>query len=661
MKTKLTAILRHLRAVWMTADPRTLGLFRIAIGCVGMADVIRRLPALDLFYTRDGVLPASDVLAHPISDGAFSLLFAFDSPAAVGAFFAAALICLALFTVGYRTRTFHVLSLIALTSIHNRNLLVEFEGDWVLKSVLILSLFLPLGARFSLDAGLRSMRDVKEKTTAQLNNWAWAAPAVLPVASVAVGALLVQLSLIYFYGALNKSGDTWRDGTAIYYVLHSDLYANAVGAWGREWLPMWVMAGLTWATVIAEIAAPLLILTPLGTRITRRIALVVLLALHLGVALVINVGVISWVMAAVLVLLVSRDDWGLLSRLGHRLTTGPLIVFYDSDCGVCHFSCRVVKRLDARERITFAGSDWPGSTPPGLDELRTQTVVTWHPQTGKIWTRHHAVGAVFRALPFGFLIAWIFWVPGVSWLLGNIYDRIAANRATVSVWMGLPACGIPRPTDPLLPIPSTAKGPMQLAIQRVGVALRETLLTGMVLVIVWTALATNTATRGTFGFVPSWMLAWLDGPRVMQTWYLFAPEVVAGDRKLVVRAETQDGVVFDPLTGTAPDFGPVPPGFDNERGHLWHRYVVQIANDDPRYAVHRNGLGRWLLRWHERAGEPSTRRIVRAEVFWVRDQTPPPAHRDQMPEVAVIRSLLHITAPSTEPASPASSTRPAIE
>ena len=52
---------------------------------------------------------------------------------------------------------------------------------------------------------------------------------------------------------------------------------------------------------------------------------------------------------------------------------------------------------------------------------------------------------IISSLPFGFLLGWILRIPGLEKLFGWGYDLFSQNRTKISVFTGLPACGLPLP------------------------------------------------------------------------------------------------------------------------------------------------------------------------------------------------------------------------
>jgi hypothetical protein len=94
-----------------------------------------------------------------------------------------------------------------------------------------------------------------------------------PARSLAVLGLLLQIAIIYWFNYVHKSGVTWKDGTAVYYVLHQERIITWLGLQIRENVPYWVTALLTRGTLIVEALVPLLVLTPVFWRWTRPLAL----------------------------------------------------------------------------------------------------------------------------------------------------------------------------------------------------------------------------------------------------------------------------------------------------------------------------------------------------------------------------------------------------
>ena len=138
-------------------------------------------------------------------------------------------------------------------------------GDALLRLFLFWGMFLPLGARLSLDAR-------REPALRAL-------PA--QYVSAATVALLGQVCLVYFATGAHKSGELWADGTAVRYALDLDPLVTGFGVWLRDHadalLPL-ATHGVVWF----ERLGPLLAFAPIATGPVRTATVALFFAFHLG-------------------------------------------------------------------------------------------------------------------------------------------------------------------------------------------------------------------------------------------------------------------------------------------------------------------------------------------------------------------------------------------
>ncbi|HET8931892.1 MAG TPA: HTTM domain-containing protein [Polyangiales bacterium] len=327
-------MLGFLRRHYLSIDPRTLGLLRIAIACLLLVDLVKRVPVLRLFYVNAGLIPNHRVLWRPPREHMVSLLLAFGEVGEVQiAFVLIALVYLCLL-IGYRTRLMHVLAWLSLVSLQTRADVLSSGADFVFSTMVLWSAFLPLGRRFSVDAVLDRE-----------------APNNQPVVSLAVLALTVQLAVIYFFNTVHKDGPTWREGTAVYWLVHQERIVTWLGYWARESLPLWAFQALTYVTLVVEGALPLLILSPWGRPWTRRIALLSIFGLHTGMALMSNLGLFSPVMMVYALCFVETSDWEWWAR--SRLRARPAV---QRAIAACHRSSVRAVELFGLQRTAAAPS-----------------------------------------------------------------------------------------------------------------------------------------------------------------------------------------------------------------------------------------------------------------------------------------------------------------
>jgi hypothetical protein len=302
-------------ATYFTLDPRSLGLCRLGLGALLLYDLLRRVPGLSTWYSNQGLVPNHASLLRPGATYMFSFLFAASRAEEAAVMFAICGVVFLVFTVGYRTRLFHALSLACTVSLHSRCIFLENGGDVVLNLLCAWTLFLPMGARFSVDAIRNDLRTRPETTIAELNDRAAPSPGeTRPVASLAVLAILLQLSVIYYLNALHKTGWTWRQGMAVHYVLYQERMVTWLGLLAREHIPLWMSRRMTYTTYNIELLAGLLLLNPFFRVWSRRVAVVLLPGLHLGFAALLNLGQFSFNMIGFYPLLLGARDWELLAR-----------------------------------------------------------------------------------------------------------------------------------------------------------------------------------------------------------------------------------------------------------------------------------------------------------------------------------------------------------
>ncbi len=179
--------------------------------------------------------------------------------------------------VGYRTRLVTAVVWVAMLSILWRNTLVSSGGDVLLILLLFWSLFLPLGAYWSVDRALKTER----------------APLSMRFLSAATVALFMQIAFVYWFGVVMKSGSQWRtDGTALYYALNLERITTSIGAYLAQFPTL--LEVLTYATLALELIGPLLLFCPFLTGPVRTAAVGAFMSFHLGIWLTMSLGMINW-------------------------------------------------------------------------------------------------------------------------------------------------------------------------------------------------------------------------------------------------------------------------------------------------------------------------------------------------------------------------------
>src|SRR5207247_1220053 len=103
------------------------------------------------------------------------LLLGFSTPGEVRAVMAVIAVVYFLYTIGWKTRWLQVLALLCYASVNLRFLLIQHGGNIVVNILLLWTVFLPLGDRFSVDSLVRSLSLSNETTAGELNARSWQA------------------------------------------------------------------------------------------------------------------------------------------------------------------------------------------------------------------------------------------------------------------------------------------------------------------------------------------------------------------------------------------------------------------------------------------------------------------------------------------------------
>ena len=640
---------KALRDHWLRIDARSLGLFRLAMGLVLFYDLFRRWRYLKEFYTNDGVLPNHNHLFNLRDTGhVWSVLHAFSSVGESETAFSFMLFFYVCFFLGWRTRVFHVVSLACVVSLDARNILLEGAGSYATIALLGFTAFLPLGSRFSLDSLRASLEAHDEKDARALNDRrrldqgaldAERAPGWTPT-SLAAFATLAQIAVIYLAMALQQKGAAWSDGTAFYYALNAERWVSAAGASARDVLGPVALAAWSRAFRLSELAIPALIFLPFAWRLTRGLAVALVLFTGLTLGVFFAFGPLGWTLAASAALLVPPGTWDRLEE--HPRARRARTVIYDVDCGVCLMLSRLLKRLDLRGNLTFQGNDdldglnarsLTGSVarrelPAAVTaELVAGTVVVIDPD-GHVHTRARAVAEVVQALPLGWLLAWAMKLPGIVQGLGALYDFVAARRQRISVALGKAACGIDDHA-PLTPVGAPAEAPLALPVRAPAPSTR--LRRGVVglgrelavAVVFAAALAQSTAVNDLPWRIPqpAWLAAVAAWPRMLARWDVLAAPP-AEDEVMVIDAQTRGGRSVDPLTGKEPEQNPGAMR-GTGLGQLWNEYLWRIHEHDwfDYQRAFRDYIAKGGPAWDDPQGD---NQLVGLDAYWMKQPIPAP-------------------------------------
>ncbi len=286
-------------------DLRAIALARMAIGVLILVDLLIRCQDIGAFYLPDGITPVGAMPASPNSFKHLELYRHVESWWGVAGLMLLAAVFAVSLAVGFYSRTSGLISWYLLASIQNRNLYVNDGGDLTLKIFLFIGLFLPLGARWSVDAW-------RNPSWRKLPN-EYLSPATV--------TMVLQFCIMYFTAGVLKSDPVWRQtGDAIWLTLNLDQFSTG---FARALLDhTTLLRGLTFSVLAIEMTTPLLMLCPLWNGWTRSLNLVLLMGFHLGIASCMHLGLFMPICLSMLIFLWPTPWMDFLERLV-RFPVGP--------------------------------------------------------------------------------------------------------------------------------------------------------------------------------------------------------------------------------------------------------------------------------------------------------------------------------------------------
>lgn len=274
-KVKSIAVLKAFLKKSYSYDLRALSLMRIGLALVILSDLIIRCSDFTAHYTEAGVWPR-EMLSQGWKSGYWTFHALSTQPAYVAVLFSLQFLVALSFLIGFRSQISAFILFIFYVSLHNRNIFILQAGDDLLRLVILACVFLPVGARYSIDN--RNKRPIRQSTIGFLS-------------------YLLLISSVYIFTVLLKSGPDWRQNfDAVYYALNLSQLRLPFGDWLL--LHPSLHKPLTLLVLILEIVIPILILWPSSKKTSRLIAFFLITFLHISFGSSLYVG-LFWIICIV--------------------------------------------------------------------------------------------------------------------------------------------------------------------------------------------------------------------------------------------------------------------------------------------------------------------------------------------------------------------------
>jgi hypothetical protein len=265
-------------------DLRSMAIFRVAISICVITDLISRFSYINFFQTASGFLPDQTSL------GVFAFLPHYWSDSFIFQVFLVvfALLFALMLLFGWYTRVATFVTWVLLVSLHSK-LGISIDGaDDFLRASMFWSIFLPLGAFWSIDS--------RSNNEARTNYFSLA------------GVGLILLFMFYYFSAgVSKINAAWLDGTALEVILRQEIWLRPAGEFLSQYPKL--LKILTPTVIIFEILVPFVLLSPQRFFKIRIITICSFILFQLGLGLCIQLNMMPWIATAALLVFLPSGVW----------------------------------------------------------------------------------------------------------------------------------------------------------------------------------------------------------------------------------------------------------------------------------------------------------------------------------------------------------------
>ncbi len=603
------------RDFWVGAlDLRPLGLFRITFGFIVTVATVDCVNILYPILSDQGLLPRAAMLGGIVRENRFCV-FDVAGPfwVTVALWSIAVAACVAL-TIGWHSRLSSVAAFVLVTGLHERNLLAFDGADNVIRVLLFWLMFMPSGARYSVDAVRRAASGRAPITHA---------PAfVMRLAQI-------QIAWVYLDSFMHKwgGGNEWHDGTALHYALGlGHLFTRDLGQFLFE--QAWFYVPGTYFTIAAEASFIFLIFFPFFQPWLKAIAIASGVLLHFGIWATMNVGNFSYLMPLTFPLLFEAEWAARAVGATRRLVGGGLTrVYYDGFCPLCRRTAALLRGLDPFGNLALV--DFRQGGAPDLDPAALERRMHAALPDGQVVAGFDAVIRIARRLPALFFLGLLGELPGAGAVGRPLYDRIAARRS-LDHRCEDGACALPSAPPERSWRDRLPPGLLTAATWAVRAGL-AVLLVGCF----WFALPSDATV-----FVPKIQVAgrtlfpgWkrrlpampegfhglLQEIELWQVWDMFSPNPMDTDIWLKGVGTLKDGTTVDVLHGL--DGGPLPPPTPRFVFNRWTKFINNLAYTQQAQLIE---FGRFLCREWNNDRPPGRSELNTFKIYREQRRTPAP-------------------------------------
>ncbi len=267
---------------------------------------------IEIYSPETGVLGKAFAQDYHAYYKGFYGIFFIQSDAGMKLFIWSVIAVMIILASGFYPRIMALIGCILLSLFFNRYSLLYFGWEMYACVMLFWLVIIPSGSFFSFfgirtftkyNKSLPESSSVTDKPICQSDK----AKSALEWNSPLSFALLFQIGIIYFYNGISKNGELWMNGHAIDSFLSEVDKARA----SADWLltkPV-LSCFLNYSTLIIEIGLVFILFIPWKNKRFRYAAAFLILALHWGIDIFVDVGNFKYVASAVAILLLPGEFW----------------------------------------------------------------------------------------------------------------------------------------------------------------------------------------------------------------------------------------------------------------------------------------------------------------------------------------------------------------
>lgn len=552
-------ILRTLKKSF-SFDDRSMALYRFLIGLIVMCDVLYRWEDLTNFYTDIGIIPRATFITEMTMPWSLSFHLGNGSYLFAVLMFGLHLILGLMLVFGYKTRWAMFGAYLMTVSVHNRNWLVNNGGDDVLRSILFLSIFLPLNRCFSIDSALRRDKVIENRDF--FSTWGL--------------AFFLQVFVIYFVSYVLKDSDIWRkDFTAVFYSSRLDIFATPFGIWLRDF--PFIGKVITFASIYLEWLGPLLLIGSFVAArywwVLRTIIVFSFIGFHFGIFLTMNIGLFTFICEAMWLLFLPGPFWDWLFGYSYKNKFHELKLYYDAECGFCQKGIRIFKEFLLLKEVQIATAQSVSSVYSDMQKNHSWVVVN---EKGERFFHYNAFIEMLRHSPIGRWFVWFFGCGPVAWIGGRMYHFVSHHR----------------------PLMGKASQFLNYKEEKKEIVTWKWLLEACGAFILVTLLMWNLTTIKKFNVKAPFFQTVTRWLHLYQEWNMFAPYPKMDNIWVEIPATLSDGSEIELLTGSRDIFSVKDMAFyDQIANEHWRKFYLNLS-DRHDYARYYGGF--LCRKWNER-------------------------------------------------------------